>query len=77
MYGSEVIGFAGWKGLWSVAEEALPPRGALAGVGGMVSASGGCGTPFAALLETVAVAVHLQNVDMVGESVKQSSGDHR
>ena len=56
------------KGLWSVAEEPLLPRGALGGVG---SAFRGWISFSAALLEAVAVAVHLENVYMVGEPVEQ------
>jgi hypothetical protein len=64
---------AGEKGLWSLAEEALLPRGA-SGVG---ESSAFCGRgPFAAtVLEAVAVAVHLQDVDMVSDSVEQRAGE--
>jgi hypothetical protein len=67
--GSQVVEYSGEKGLWSVAEEALLPRGAF---GGESSAFGGWGSFAAALLEAVAVAVHLQDVDVVGEAVEQA-----
>jgi hypothetical protein len=57
----------------SVAKEALLPRGAFGGVGS--SAFGGRGSFAAALLEAVAVAVHLQDVDMMGEPVQQCAGE--
>ena len=64
--------FSGEEGLWSVAEGPCLPRSAL---GGKVSAV--CGwIPFAAaLLEPVAVAVHLQDVDVMGDAVEQSAGE--
>jgi len=61
------------KGLWSVAEEALLLRSRV-GRGG--SAVGGGWIPFAAaLLESVTVAVHFQDVDMMGDAVEQSPGE--
>ena len=62
--------FSGEKGLWSVAEEAFLSRGAFEGsvVGGWI--------PFAAaLLEPVAVAVHFQDVDVMGKAVEQGAGE--
>ena len=60
--------FSGEKGLWSVAEESLLPEAAL---GGAFSAV--CGwIPFAAaLLEAVAVAVHLQDMHVMSDAVEQ------
>jgi hypothetical protein len=61
----EVVGA---KGLWSVAKEALRPRGAA----GVVS----LGAAFAAaLLEAVAIAVHLQDVDMMGKAIEEGSSE--
>ena len=57
----------------SVAKEALLPRGAFSGVGS--SAFGGRGPFAAAVLEAVAVAVHLQDVDVVGKPVQQCAGE--
>jgi hypothetical protein len=65
--------FSGEKGLWSVAEETLLPRSR---TGRGVSAVGGGWIPFAAaLLEPVTVAVHLQDVDVMGDAVEQSAGE--
>ena len=56
-------------GFWSVAEEAILPA-ARAWVWG----SGvGRGPLVSALLEAEAVAVHLEDVDVVGEPVEQSA----
>jgi len=57
----------GGEGLWSIAEEAFLPRGAF-GVdrSGLLSA---------ALFEAVAVGVHLQDVDVVGDAVEQGAGE--
>ena len=64
--------FARGKGLWSVAEEAFSPRRAFGGGGSALRA----GVPFAAaLLEAVTVAVHLQDVDVVGKPVQQGAGE--
>jgi hypothetical protein len=57
----------------SYAQEALLPRDAFAWGWGL--ACGRWGSFFAALLEAVAVAVHLQYVNVVGETVEQSSGE--
>jgi hypothetical protein len=60
------------KGLWSVAEEAFHPRAALGGIGSAI----GRWVPFAAaLLEAIAVAVHLQDVDVMGKPIQQSAGE--
>ena len=61
------VGFSGEEGRWSVAEAALLLRGAF---GRDLS-----GSFSAALLEAVAVGVHLQDVDVVGEPVQQSAGE--
>ena len=62
---------SGWKGLWSVAEEGpSTPRC----VWGQGSAFGGWGLFAATLLEAVAVAVHLQDVDVVGKPIEQGAG---
>ena len=61
------------KGLWSVAEEASPQRGVPGAGGG--SAFGGWGSFAAALLEAVAVAVHLEDVDVMREAIQQSAGE--
>jgi len=50
------------------------PRGACAGASGDGSGVGR-GALTSALLEAEAVAVHLQDVDMVGEAVEQSAGE--
>ena len=65
------MGFSGEKGLWSVAEEAFLPRGAFAG-----SVFGGWIPFVAALFDAVAVAVHLQDVNVMGEPIQQSAGEH-
>ena len=59
----------GEKGLWSVAKEAFLPRSAFEGsvVVGWISFA-------AALLEAVTIAVHLQDVDVMGNAVEQSTG---
>ncbi len=55
------------KGLWSVAEEALFRRGAFGwDLGGWLE--GAFSTP---LLETVALAVHFQDVNVVSKPVEQ------
>ena len=62
-------------GVWSVAEDGIHP---VVRLDGWLDASGsGVGrAAFAsALLEAEAVAVHLQDVDMVGEAVEQSAGE--
>jgi len=56
-------GFSGEKRLWSAAEEAFLPRSAF-GVRG--SAARGRVAFAAALLEAVAVAVHLQDMHVMG-----------
>ena len=66
----EVQLFSGEKGLWSVAEEALLSRGAFSV---RVSAVGGWISLAAALLEAIAVAVHLQDVDVMSNAVEQSA----
>lgn len=43
-------------------------------MGGAISAEGTAGLSGAALGEAVAVAVHLENVDVVGDAIKQSAG---
>ena len=63
----------GSRALWSVAEEALLPAARWAGVGFSGRQDGAAFA--AALLETEAVAVHLQDVDVVGEPVEQSAGE--
>ena len=65
----DYTGISGEKGLWSVAEEAFLPRGAFEG-----SVFGGGISFVSALLEAVAIAVHLQDVNVVGEPVQQSAG---
>jgi hypothetical protein len=57
----------------SVAKEALLPRGAFGGVGS--SAFGGRGPFAAAVLEAEAVAVHLDDVNMMGKPVEQCAGE--
>jgi hypothetical protein len=58
----------GEKGRWSVAEAALlPPRR----VRGVEFSVGRPGAVVAALLEAVAVAVHLQDVDVMGKPVER------
>ena len=62
-------------GVWSVAEDGIHP---VVRLDGWLDArgSGVGGTAFTAtLLEAEAVAVHLQDVDMVGEAVEQSAGE--
>jgi len=59
--------FSGEKGLWSVAEEAFLPRAALGGDG---SAAWRWVAFAAALLEAVTVAVHLEYVDVMGETIE-------
>jgi hypothetical protein len=55
------MGISGEEGRWSVAEAALLPRGA----------SGGWSAAFStALLETVGVGVHLQDVNVVGDAIE-------
>ena len=64
-------GFSGEKGLWSVAEEAFLPRSAFGG-------GSGVGRWFlfaAALVEAITVAVHLQDVNVMGKPVQQSAGE--
>ena len=65
----DYAGISGGKGLWSVAEEAFLPRGAIKG-----SVFGGWILFSVTLLEAVAVAVHLHDVNVVGEPVQQSAG---
>ena len=64
-------------GVWSVAEDGIRPVVRLDGWGWRVPVRSGVGrAAFAsALLEAEAVAVHLQDVDMVGEAVEQSAGE--
>jgi len=64
-------------GVWSIAEDAILPGARCAGwVGLLGRRSGVGGTAFVpALLKAIAVAVHLQDVDMVGEAVEQSTGE--
>ena len=64
--------FSGEEGLWSVAEEALLPRSAFVRIGSAVLRR----VAFAsALLEPIAVAVHFQDVDTVGDAVQQCAGE--
>jgi hypothetical protein len=68
--GCQVVEYAGKKDLWSVSEAALLPRGASGGV------CAGLGASFAAaLLEAIAIAVHLRNVNVMGKSVEQGAQD--
>ena len=57
----------------SVAKEAQLPRGAFGGVGS--SAFGGRGPFAAAVLEAETVAIHLDNVNMMGKPVQQCAGE--
>ena len=50
------------------------PRLGLVGVGGLVVGRGVLGATFA-LLEPVAVAVHPEDMDMVGEAIEQRAGE--
>ena len=70
--GTIKVGFARGKGLWSVAEEAFSPRGRSAAEG---SALGRRVAFAAALLEAVAIAVHLQDVDVVSKPIQQGAGE--
>jgi hypothetical protein len=67
----DVVGISGVKGRWSVAEAAFLPRG---GFGGG-SALGGWGSFATALFETIAVAIHLEDVHVMGEPVEQGAGE--
>ena len=70
--GSIKQGFSQGKSLWSVAEEALSLRGAFGGEGfSGREASSVCG----GFAEAITVAVHLQDVDLVGEPVQQGAGE--
>src|ERR1039458_6192123 len=51
----------------------FPPRGAFGGVGS--SAFGGRGPFAAAVLEAETVAIHLDNVNMMGKPVQQCAGE--
>ena len=48
-------------------------RSSLAGFGGLILGRDATGTTLP-LLEAIAVAVHLEDVDVVGEAVEQSTG---
>ena len=65
-------GISGEKGLWSVAEEPLSPEACSEGQGSSVL---GWGAFAAALLEAEAVAVHLQDMDVMGDAIQQSAGE--
>ena len=68
--GCQVVEFAGEKGLWSVAEWAFLPEVRSAGWVPVKGAS-----LSSALLEAVAIAVHLQDVCVVGEPIQQGAGE--
>src|ERR1035438_9361472 len=67
------------RGVWRLERSGRrhTPRGGCAGVVGLVGRRSGVGGTalVPALLEAIAVAVHLQDVDVVGKAVEQGSGE--